>query len=439
MLRRAARHLLYAGTVAVVLGLGKFHAARHGYDFTDSFRFGWSLVYIGLLCLTAYGVGLPELAGSWRSAVAAAAGSTVVAAVAVSAAQLVLGSAVLPRFVVFGAAAILIPLYAACARLARGARARHEERDRVVLVGRHDEAERLADELARFPERPASVVDTLSVDGARPIGFRSRPLVETAVGHGASVIVLDREAQADEVVVAQAASLHEAGVRVRSLTQFYDEWLGKLPVSELERASLFFDIGEVHRARYGRIKRVLDIGVGLAGLPVLLVATPLVALGNRFGNRGPLFFRQPRVGRDNRVFSILKFRTMTAGDAAGAWTEVDDARITRFGALLRRAHIDELPQVINILRGDLSIVGPRPEQPHYVQELHEKIPFYDLRHLVRPGLTGWAQVKYAYGASELDALEKLQYEFHYLRHQRLGLDLRVMARTIRHVVGREGR
>jgi lipopolysaccharide/colanic/teichoic acid biosynthesis glycosyltransferase len=168
-----------------------------------------------------------------------------------------------------------------------------------------------------------------------------------------------------------------------------------------------------------------------------------VLLGNLVGNRGPLFFAQPRVGLDGRPFSILKFRSMRPAPkdsgTNAAWTGESDPRITPFGRVLRVTHLDELPQVLNILRGDLSIVGPRPEQPQYVKELREKIPFYDLRHLVRPGLTGWAQVKYHYGADENDALEKLQYEFFYLRHQGLGLDLRIIGRTTRSVFGGEGR
>jgi lipopolysaccharide/colanic/teichoic acid biosynthesis glycosyltransferase len=128
-----------------------------------------------------------------------------------------------------------------------------------------------------------------------------------------------------------------------------------------------------------------------------------------------------------------------AGADTGEWTVPDDPRITPFGGWLRRTHVDELPQAWNLLRGDLSLVGPRPEQPRYVDQLKDKVPFYDLRHLVRPGLTGWAQVKYDYGSSEADALEKLQYEFWYLRHQRVRLDLQIVARTLRHVLGRGGR
>jgi lipopolysaccharide/colanic/teichoic acid biosynthesis glycosyltransferase len=135
------------------------------------------------------------------------------------------------------------------------------------------------------------------------------------------------------------------------------------------------------------------------------------------------------------------FRTMRPadGDAPTAWTGERDPRITPWGQVLRKTHVDELPQILNILRGDLSVVGPRPEQPHYVDELVTKIPFYDLRHLVRPGLTGWAQVKYGYAGDERDALEKLQYEFFYLRHQSMAFDLRIMGRTIRSVIGLAGR
>ena len=130
---------------------------------------------------------------------------------------------------------------------------------------------------------------------------------------------------------------------------------------------------------------------------------------------------------------------MVPGSSVGEWTKKDDVRITRFGKFLRLTHLDELPQVINILRGELSIVGPRPEQPHYVSQLAQSIPYYQSRHLVRPGLTGWAQVNYPYGADEIDAFEKLQYEFWYLQHQSMWLDLRIIARTFRHVLGFKGR
>jgi lipopolysaccharide/colanic/teichoic acid biosynthesis glycosyltransferase len=237
------------------------------------------------------------------------------------------------------------------------------------------------------------------------------------------------------------ALLHERGIRVRTLSLFYEEWLGKLPIGELERVSLMFDIGEIHRLRYGRLKRLLDLSAAVLLLPVLAVVVPLVALGNLVGNRGPLFYHQPRVGKGGEIFRIHKFRTMRASVEPASptpWTDVDDDRVTSFGALLRATHLDEIPQVVNILRGDLSLVGPRPEQPHYVEQLSAKLPYYDLRHLVQPGLTGWAQVKFRYARSEADALEKLQYEFYYLRRQALAVDLRILVRTMRTIVPRGG-
>jgi lipopolysaccharide/colanic/teichoic acid biosynthesis glycosyltransferase len=251
--------------------------------------------------------------------------------------------------------------------------------------------------------------------------------------------VLDRAAQDDDAIVAQAAVLHEQGVRVRTLSGFYEEWLGKLPVSELERASLFFDIGEVHGSGYARAKRLVDVPLAVVGLVGLALLVPVVWLANRLGDRGPLLYRQERIGKGGQPFTLLKLRTMVEGDGpAGEWTTEDDPRVTRVGRVLRRTHLDELPQVLNILRGDLGIVGPRPEQPRYVAELTDKLPFYRLRHLVRPGLTGWAQVKYGYAGSETAALEKLQYEFWYLRHQSVRTDARIVGRTLRSVVGSEG-
>jgi lipopolysaccharide/colanic/teichoic acid biosynthesis glycosyltransferase len=201
-----------------------------------------------------------------------------------------------------------------------------------------------------------------------------------------------------------------------------------------------FDIGELHRARYSRVKRVIDVVLASIGVVVLVVIAPFVVLGNLVANRGSLLFKQTRVGRNGKTFTIYKFRSMAASEIATiSWAEVDDIRITPFGRFMRRTHIDELPQVVNVLKGDLAVVGPRPEQPHYVEQLEGKLPFYRLRHLVRPGLTGWAQVKYGYAGNESDALEKLQYEFYYLRRQSLAFDLRVMVRTMRSVLRREGR
>lgn len=427
------------GVAGAVAAFSKLHALAHGYDYTDSFRFAWSLAYIGLLVVACYGLGLPELTRTRRQTLSAATVASLLAAIGISVLQLAAGSTVLPRFVVLATPALILPWALFCSAIAHDAHSRDGERDRVVAVAKLDEGVHLADELAGHPERPAVLAAVLTPHAAGADRHDHQPLVDAVRKAHAGTVVLDRDAQADESVVAQAAQLHQAGIRIRTLSLFYDQWLGKLPLSELERISLLFDIGELHRTRYGRMKRIVDTLAAAAGGLVLLVLIPLVWAGNRIGNPGPLFYRQPRVGKNGREFGILKFRTMRASAGTTEWTGERDPRVTPFGAWLRRTHLDELPQVLNILRGELAVVGPRPEQPKYVVELAGKIPFYGLRHLVRPGLTGWAQVKYPYGSTELDALEKLQYEFFYLRHQSLALDLRIIGRTVRAVIRRSGR
>ena len=444
MLSRAAPAALFGGIAAAVVGLSKLHAAEvGGYDYSGSSRFAWSIAYVVLLAVTAYGMGLPDVPKDRRSAVIGAVAAALLGALGMSVVQLAVGDALLPRFVVFGSALLLVPWYLLCVNLALDGRTSEERRDRVVLVAERAGAvgAELEDELVRGAEAGAVIAAALEVHDAESTGAGAGSLERVVAAQGATVVVLDRAAQDHPSIVSQAAALHAGGVRVRTLSLFYEEWLGKLPVAELERVSMMFDIGELHRQRYTRMKRVVDVVLGVLGSVVLILVTPVVLLANLFGNRGPLLYRQERVGKGGQPFDILKFRTMRPlqpGDSTD-WTGERDPRITRFGHVLRRSHLDELPQVLNILRGELSVVGPRPEQPRYVEELSEKLPFYAMRHLVRPGLTGWAQVKYGYAGDERDALEKLQYEFFYLRRQSVGLDLRIVGRSLRSVIGGDGR
>jgi lipopolysaccharide/colanic/teichoic acid biosynthesis glycosyltransferase len=443
VLSRLAPGALFGGIVLAVVGLSKLHASEVGtYDYSGSPRFAWSMAYIVLLAVAAYGSGLPDAPRTRRSAVLSAVLAATVGALGISIVQLLVGDALLPRFVVFGSVGLLVPWYLLTVNLALDGRTSDERRDRVVVVADHAAAvaAELAVELDRGAESGAVVVADLDPAAAEVTGRGTQPLHELMTRVGGTVLVLDRASQDRPSVVAQAAALHAEGVRIRTLSLFYEEWLGKLPVSELERVSMMFDIGELHRQRYTRVKRIVDVVLGAAGIVVLAAITPLIVVGNLVANRGPLLYRQTRIGKNGTEFEILKFRTMTPRTSADAdWTGKDDPRITSFGNVLRRSHLDELPQVVNILRGELSVVGPRPEQARYVDELSEKLPFYKMRHLVRPGLTGWAQVKYGYASDERDALEKLQYEFFYLRRQSLLLDLRIVGRTVRSVLGGDGR
>jgi lipopolysaccharide/colanic/teichoic acid biosynthesis glycosyltransferase len=355
----------------------------------------------------------------------------VAADVIISVLQLFTGAQLLPRFVVFVSSAILVPVFVLVSGLFGATQRRRANLDRVIAIVAGEESDRLARDTQGLTERPAQLVAVARPDDVMPTPDEPGPLARLVKSSNANLLVLDRESQQREEIVAQAAELHSRGVRIRTLSLFYDVWLGKLPISELERISLLFDINEIHRPAYARSKRAFDLVIALAGLLALAVAVPIVAIADLFGNRGPLFYSQPRVGKDGVVFTILKFRTMRPGSSSTDWTAEDDPRLGKVGRMLRHLHIDELPQIWNVIRHDLSIVGPRPEQPHYVELLAKTIPFYELRHLVRPGITGWAQINYNYGSSDIDALEKLQYEFFYLRHQSVSLDLRILGRTLR--------
>ena len=439
--RSFPRWAVLAAPVIVVVVFGELHAHFIGhYSFTGTARFGWVIGYILLLELAAYLTGIPDVSDAKWAAALSSLGASIAAAAGISLIQLFGGTLLLPRVVVLGSALVLFPIFLALTILARDADRRGAGDDRVLAVVGADDAAALEVDLKHDAERPAKLAGVLHPSKVSGLARGTiGGLIQEARRCGATVLVLGREAQGDESVVAQAATLHASGIRVRSLAFFYDEWLGKLPLGELERSSLFFDIQELHVPRYARIKRLIDVLSGLVGVLALVPACALVLLLNLVDNRGPLFFRQPRVGKGGREFTIVKFRTMPAGSNDSDWTTVEDPRLGVVGRWMRRVHLDEIPQAINILRGELSLVGPRPEQPKYVAELTEKIPFYEVRHLVNPGLTGWAQVKFGYGASVHDALEKLQYEFFYLRHQGPLLDVQIIARTLRGMIRPQGR
>lgn len=427
-----SRILFYGGSFALILTFGFVHSTSNSYAFAGTFRFPWLLAFSALVTILAYGLTVPDAGRPARGARLTFVASLASLA-AISVAQLLLGTSLLPRSVLFGATITVPLLGAATSAIAGMGQRRRAARDRVLAVVSDTEADRLRVDLANGLERELTLVETITNQSA------ASNLLAAVQDNDVTILVYGREAAANDAFIDQAALLHARGIRIRPLLGFYEEWVGKLPVSELRRSALLFDISDVHRSTYRRTVRGMDIAIAITLLPALLFVVPIVFLANLVGNKGPLFFRQSRVGRDGELFDILKLRTMTPGTSSSEWTAEGDARITKFGHILRTSHLDELPQLINILRGDISVVGPRPEQPHYVDQLKQSIPFYDLRHVAQPGLTGWAQINYRYGNTEFDALEKLQFEFYYLRHQSLWLDLRIIARTLQSVVGRKGK
>jgi exopolysaccharide biosynthesis polyprenyl glycosylphosphotransferase len=225
------------------------------------------------------------------------------------------------------------------------------------------------------------------------------------------------------------------GVRVSWMPEFYERLYQKVPVEHIDRSWALYMMQ--NRPVFDRLelglKRLLDLILLLFALPIFLLILIPVALAIKLESSGPVFYRQVRCGRAGDLFMIYKFRTMVAhaeNDGKARWASKGDPRITRVGQFLRKARLDELPQLFNVFRGEMSIVGPRPERPEFVEQLEEAIPFYRMRHLVKPGLTGWAQINYEYGNTVDDALVKLQYDFYYVRYWSLWLDLYILFRTV---------
>ena len=232
----------------------------------------------------------------------------------------------------------------------------------------------------------------------------------------------------------QLLHLLESGSIIREYTQVYESKTQRIPVHYI--AKDFYRFFPFSRSNHNKLYllsvRLFEIGISVLGLFIGLALFPLLLIGNAIGNRGALFYTQERVGKDGVVFKILKFRTMISNsESNGAvFTTTNDSRITLFGKFLRKTRIDEFPQFINILKGDMAVIGPRPERPFFVKEIAEVMPFYETRHIIKPGLTGWAQVNYAYGATINDSLIKLQYDLYYIKHRSIFLDLDIAFKTI---------
>lgn len=232
----------------------------------------------------------------------------------------------------------------------------------------------------------------------------------------------------------QLLHLLESGKIIREYTQVYESKTQRIPVHYMARDFYsFFPFSRSNQNKlYLTIVRIFEFALSLLGLIFGIILIPFILLGNAVGNRGELFYRQKRVGKDGVVFDILKFRSMikNAEFNGAVFTTTNDSRITRFGKFLRKTRIDEIPQCVNILKGEMAVVGPRPERPNFVLEIAERMPFYETRHVIKPGLTGWAQVNYAYGESIEDSLIKLQYDLYYIKHRSFYLDLNIALKTI---------
>jgi len=448
--------LALAGVLALALWLG---ARRSGWDLYPASHGArafalWAIALGGLwLALSAaYGVydrRLPVGGPATAGRVLRACGALVALW---AAAYFVLPPWTLVRHVpVFFAAgaAVAIPLWrqAAQAFLARPALRR-----RILIVGAggagrsllaalRDEAPHDLDVVGFIDDAPG--LAGARIDGVPVIAGRDG-LVAAARATGASEIVLAITRDVPGPLIAALMDARESGLAVVPMPLLYEWVTGRVPVEHVGdhwEVALPLDPPEARAGAYPLIRRTFDLAFAVAGLLVLglllVVVGPLISRSSP----GPIFYRQLRVGRAGRTFRLLKLRTMVANaePAGPVWARPADPRVTRVGRFLRRSRLDELPQALNVLRGEMSLIGPRPERPEIVAELARALPFYRARHAVRPGLTGWAAVHAGYGASEADALVKLQYDLYYIKHQSLLLDLRILWRTMALVLRLSGR
>ncbi|SKB60501.1 exopolysaccharide biosynthesis polyprenyl glycosylphosphotransferase [Salegentibacter holothuriorum] len=236
----------------------------------------------------------------------------------------------------------------------------------------------------------------------------------------------------------QLSYLLKAGFPIKDYTQVYEEVTQRIPVQHVDKDFYrYFPFSRSNQNKFYQVFfRIFDVIIALVGLAFFILILPLLLIANLLGNRGSLFYRQERIGKYGEVFRILKLRTMVkdAESNGPQYAEKNDLRTTRFGKFLRRSRIDEIPQFYNVLKGEMSLIGPRPERPIFVKELSQAIPFYETRHVIKPGLTGWAQVKADYGKDQADSLVKLQYDLYYIKHRGIFLDLSILLKTFSTVI-----
>ena len=287
----------------------------------------------------------------------------------------------------------------------------------------------------------SSASETIIVPGHSIVGS-SEEIFETVKRNRADKLVVSLSERRGVIPLQEMLKCKLSGIRVVDAPTFYEKVTGKLLLENITPGWFIFSHGFRSTLLLSIVKRFLDISLSLVGLLLFLPFFPLIALLIRLDSPGPIFFAQERVGESERNFTVYKFRTMRqdAEQSTGAvWAQKDDPRITRLGKFLRKSRIDEIPQLVNVLLGEMSLVGPRPERPEFVSKLKEIVPYYSERHFVKPGVTGWAQVCYPYGASVDDALEKLRYDLYYTKNISVMLDLVVIFKTIKVVLGRGGR
>jgi exopolysaccharide biosynthesis polyprenyl glycosylphosphotransferase len=310
------------------------------------------------------------------------------------------------------------------------------EQRRIVFIGTDGEKEALR-------EAVRSAGEEIAFLGPGENGGWVSAGADDAGAQDVAQIVVGGEAPIDKDLWRRLLRAQRRGTEVIDFNEMYQNVAGRIPVDFIREEDWFwrtvgFQLSE--RETFLRIKRAADFGLALVLVGITLPFWLFIAVLIKITSKGKVFYRQNRVGKNGTTFRLVKFRSMVekAEEGEPVWAEKDDKRITAVGGLLRKIHLDELPQLWNVLRGEMSLVGPRPERPEFVEMLEREIPYYGLRHLVKPGLTGWAQINHPYAASLADSKVKLEYDLYYIAHMSLGFDLRILLRTVQAPVVKRG-
>jgi sugar transferase (PEP-CTERM system associated) len=311
-------------------------------------------------------------------------------------------------------------------------------RERIYVLGTGERAERLVRGLRERSELGIEVVGwTGNIEGELSRESVGSHLLSLAHGEGVHRVIVAMPDRRGTLPVEELLGLRLEGVKVEEATSWLEKISDRIEVEQLYPSWLIFAEGFRFNSGFLLIRRLFSTLVALCGLLLALPLLPFVWLAVRLDSSGPVLYRQKRVGLGGRQFYCYKFRTMrqdAEADTGATWAADDDPRITRVGKFLRASRLDEIPQLWCVLKGDMAFVGPRPERPEFVEWLSKEIPYYGVRHVVRPGITGWAQVRYKYGNSLEDAREKLQYDLFYIKNASFGLDILIMFQTIKIVL-----
>jgi exopolysaccharide biosynthesis polyprenyl glycosylphosphotransferase len=304
--------------------------------------------------------------------------------------------------------------------------------NRVLIIGEHALVPELVKEISSRPQLGYQ---------AQALGIVPADLKKYCLDNQIDVLVSSQNLSADDKITAQIFDCLSLGVDIYNINGFYESITQKVPVENIEIGWFLENLTENSKKSFDITKRSMDIFFAIIGLFVALFLAPFIALAIKLESPGPIIFRQIRVGKGGKNFLAMKFRSMVSdAEKDGAkWATKNDPRVTRFGKFMRKTRLDEIPQLLNVLRGEMSLIGPRPERPEFVEMLVKEIPFYKERLLVNPGLTGWAQLLGpAYGGSKEESLEKLKFDLFYIKNRSLILDLSIILKTLRIIISRRG-